>query len=80
MSPVRGSYEATNSVMNRDGGACRPIWTFSRATSCAIVEALVDQRPHHRQQQRHEQRRRAGLAGDVAQRDDDAPVGCGRMS
>ena len=39
------------------------------------VEAEIEQRALHGEQQGHQQRRRAALAGHVAQRDDDAGVG-----
>ena len=38
------------------------------------LEPLVHERAQHGQQQRHQQCRRAALAGDVSERDDDLPV------
>ena len=61
--------------MNRDAGLCRQICAFSRAHQRRRFQRLVDERAQHRQQQRHQERRRTALAGDVAERDDDAAVG-----
>ena len=41
------------------------------------VEAFVEQRAQHGEQDRHQQGRRAALARDIAQRDDDPAVGPG---
>ena len=57
--------------MKREPGLCRQICAFSRATSAARFELFVNQRAQHREQQGHQQRRRAALAGDVADGHDD---------
>ena len=46
--------------------------------SCDELRALqpfIDERSHHRQEQRHEQRRRASLAGHIAERQQHATIG-----
>ena len=64
--------------MKRFPGACRDTWAFRRAASAATSRGGsshgLDERPQHRDEQGHQQRRRAALAGDVAERHHEAAV------